>query len=580
MKRFIMACLVILGIGNMAMAQTKKVQLHFIETSDVHGSFFPYDFINRTPRAGTLARVSAYVKNMRREHGDNVILLDNGDILQGQPVCYYYNYIKTDVNNVAADIINYMNYDAEAIGNHDIETGHAVYDKWIREIKCPVVGANIISNETGEPYVAPYTIIERSGVRIAVIGMLTPAIPNWLKEPIWSGLHFEEMVSSATRWVDYVKKNERADVVVGLFHSGWDGGIKTEDYVEDASRAVAEQVPGFDLILFGHDHTPRHLTVTNTAGNEVLCLDPANNATRVAHATLNIVNNNGKWIVKEKIGELADVRNIPVDSVFVNHFQAEIDSVNAFVNRKIGMFKHSIYTRDSYFGNSAFNDFIQNLQLQITGADIAFNAPLGFDEKINAGDITVADMFKLYKYENQLYVMRLTGDEIRKHLEMSYDLWCNTMTSPDDHLLLLNTETKNDAQRMGFKNMSFNFDSAAGIDYEVDVTKPDGQKVRILRMSNGQPFDPKKWYRVAINSYRGNGGGELLTKGAGIPHDSLESRIMWQSELDQRYYLMKEIERQGTLDPQPNHNWRFVPEEWTVPAARRDSLLLFGKAAK
>ena len=94
-------------------------------------------------------------------------------------------------------------------------------------------------------------------------------------------------------------------------------------------------------------------------------------------------------------------------------------------------------------------------------------------------------MFNLYKYENGLYVMRLTGEEIRKHLEMSYDLWANTMKSADDHLLLLDEKTYGDQQRLGFKNFSFNFDSAAGIDYEVDVTKPNGEKVKILRMSNG-----------------------------------------------------------------------------------------------
>ena len=117
---------------------------------------------------------------------------------------------------------------------------------------------------------------------------------------------------------------------------------------------------------------------------------------------------------------------------------------------------------------------------------------------------------------------------------MSYDLWCNTMKSPETIFFLL-SNTQNDAQRLGFKNFSFNFDSAAGIDYEVDVTKPDGQKVRILRMSNGEPFDENKWYTVAVNSYRANGGGELLTKGAGIPRDSLKSRIIWESPKDQRH---------------------------------------------
>ena len=158
---------------------------------------------------------------------------------------------------------------------------------------------------------------------------------------------------------------------------------------------------------------------------------------------------------------------------------------------------------------------------------------------------------------------------------MSYNLWVNTMKSPDDHLLLLSEQTLGDQQRLGFKNYSFNFDSAAGINYVVDVTKPYGQKVKILKMSNGQPFSENKWYRVAINSYRGNGGGELLTRGAGIPRDSLEGRIIWRSERDQRYYLMDEIKRAGTIDPKPNNNWKFVPEEWVKPASERDYNILY-----
>ena len=186
-------------------------------------------------------------------------------------------------------------------------------------------------------------------------------------------------------------------------------------------------------------------------------------------------------------------------------------------------------------------------------------------------------MFNLYRYENELYVLRMTGEEVRKHLEMSYDLWVNTMTSADDHIMLLNDGSNDDKQRFMFKNLAFNFDSAAGIDYEVDVTKPDGQKVRILRMSNGEPFDEHKWYKVAMNSYRGNGGGELLIRGAVIPKEEIPNRIIYQSERDQRHYLMQEIEKAGVLNPQPHNNWRFVPEEWTVPAIKRDRKLLFGE---
>ena len=575
-KKFIFCVCIAMLLTSIPMtAKNKTVRLRIIETTDVHGAFFPYDFINRKPKAGTLARVSSYVNKLRNEPGNNVILVDNGDILQGQPTCYFYNYINTQQVNVAAELLNYMKYDAQNLGNHDVETGHAVYDKWIKELNCPVLGANIIDTKTGKPYVPPYTILQKEGVKVAILGIITPAIPNWLTEDLWEGLYFKEMVSTARYWMDYLRNNERPDVVIGLFHSGKDGGIVTDEYDEDASIKIAKEVPGFDVILFGHDHARFNETVINNEGKGVLCLNPANNAIYVADATIELTLKRGKVVDRKTTGQLVNITEEPVDELFMKHFQPHMDAVNNFVNRKIGEFKHSIYTRDSYFGNSAFTDFIMNLELQISGADIAFNAPLSFDAAIKEGNLYVSDMFNLYRYENQLCVMRLTGEEIRRHLEMSYNLWVNTMKSPDDHLLLLAENTWNDQQRLGFKNYTFNFDSAAGIDYEVDVTKPEGQKVHILRMSNGEPFDEAKWYKVAINSYRAKGGGELLTKGAGIPHDSLNARILWRSEKDLRYYLMQEIEKAGIMDPQPNTNWRFVPEEWVKPAAERDRKILF-----
>lgn len=577
MKKLIMAVfLTLAGLSSVnAEGKERTVTLRIVETSDVHGSFFPYDFINQKPKAGTLARVSTYVKRLRETYGDRLLLLDNGDILQGQPTCYYYNFINTDSENIAASVVNYLQYDAEAIGNHDIEPGHAVYDKWIKEVECPSLAANVINEKTSKPYTVPYAIFNRDGVKIAVIGMLTPAIPNWLTREIWEGMRFEDMVETAKSTIKQLKKKEKPDVIIGLFHSGSEGGIITNGTEEDASYSVARKVPGFDLILFGHDHTRHNETIINKEGKPVLCLDPANNAITVADATIEVKLVGKKVTGKKVSGKLVDITKEEVDQDFMSYFQPQIDEIHKFVDREIGYFANTISTRDCYFGSSAFNDFILNLQLQITGADISFNAPLAFDAEIKKGVVRVSDMFNLYKYENQLYVMQLTGKEIKDHLEMSYDQWVNTMTSPDDHLLLLSDRTWGDQQRLGFKNMTFNFDSAAGIDYVVDVTKPDGEKVNIIRMSNGQPFDEHKTYKVAVNSYRGNGGGELLTRGAGIPKEELEKRIVWRSERDQRYYLMQEIEKAKTIDAKPNNNWKFIPEEWTIPAAKRDRDILF-----
>ena len=573
-----------------ARQDTRTIRLKVIETSDVHGHFFPYDFMENRPLKGTLVRANAYIKKQREQYGERLLLIDNGDILQGQPCVYWSNYVMPEYENLAASVVNYMKYDAETVGNHDIEPGHKVYDKWIREVRCPLLGANIVLKKQpsaeqlgGRPYqvydnLHPYSTHNVDGVKICIIGMLTPSIPHWLNESIWKGMEFEEMVSCARKWVKYIQEYEHPDLIFGLFHSGREGGIVDDNGAEEnATAAVAREVPGFDIIFFGHDHQVHNEWVTNTAGKQVLIIDPSCYVQNVAEAELELTYTNGHLTKKDIKGHIVSVRDEQIDEQMMTHFQPKIDQIKQYVSRKIGHFEHPIYTRESFFGNSAFTDLIHNLQMQISKADISFNAPLSFNTVINAGDVTQADMFKLYRFENLLYVLRMTGEEIRKHLEFSYDMWTNIMTSPDDHALRLNKDSKEDQQRTGFQYYTFNFDSACGIDYEVDLTKPDGQKVHILQMSNGQLFDEKKWYKVVMNSYRANGGGELLTKGAGIPKDSLDGRVLFHTELDQRHYLTEEIQRMGVIDPQPNHNWRFIPEAWTKPALERDRKSLFGE---
>ena len=587
MTKKLLPILALLGVSltMTAKTNTKTIRLKVIETSDVHGHFFPYDFMEQKPLKGTLVRANTYINSQRSIYGDNLLLIDNGDILQGQPCVYWSNYVMPEDENLAASVINYMRYDAETVGNHDIEPGHKVYDKWIREVRCPLLGANIVKEECKNGNASlnniyeglkPYSVHYKDGVKICIIGLLTPTIPSWLNHSIWKGIEFEEMVSCARKWVKYIQDYEKPDLLFGIFHSGLDGGIVTDNCAENATADVAREVPGFDVIFFGHDHQVHKEWIVNKNGQNVLCIDPSCYVKNVAEAEIELTYTNGKLSKKVIEGHIVNVLDEEVDTDMLNHFQPQIEAVKSYVSQKIGRFESPIYTRESFFGNSAFTDLIHNLQLQITNADISFNAPLSFNTTINAGDVTMADMFKLYRFENLLFVLRMTGEEIRKHLEYSYDMWTNTMKSPEDHALRLNDNSKDDQQRTGFQYYTFNFDSACGIDYEVDLTKPDGEKVKILRFTNGVPFDEKKWYKVAMNSYRANGGGELLTLGAGIPQDSLYNRVIFHTDRDQRYYLTNEIKRMGVINPKPNSNWKFIPEEWVKPALERDRQQLFG----
>lgn len=575
--KLLICLMTLLGLGSLSAvhaSQDGEVTLKLIETSDVHGCYFPYDFIRNKPMKGSLARVSSYVKEQREKY-ENVILMDNGDILQGQPVAYYYNYMDTISEHVCAAMLNYMKYDVGTMGNHDVETGHAVYDRWVRQCNFPVLGANIVDNKTEKPYLPPYQVIEKEGVKIAILGMITPAIPSWLPEQLWSGLHFEDMEDCARKWVKFIREKENPDVLVGLFHAGPEGN-KLDNVVENGSGNVAKSVPGFDVVFMGHDHTRRYEKVVNVEGDSVLLIDPANMSKVVSEVTFTIKKQDGKVVSKQVEGKLVNMDGYAPDADFMNIFSGAYETTMDFVSRNIGRIEHTISSKEAFFGPSAFVDLIHQLQLDIAGADISFCAPLSAYAEIKKGDICVSDMFNLYKYENLLYTMKLTGKEIKDFLEMSYALWTNQMQSPDDHLMLLNEEDNGFGR---FKNPSFNFDSAAGIIYTVDVTKPQGEKIRIERMANGEPFDLNKTYRVAVNSYRGNGGGDLLTKGAGIPKTELAKRIVYSTDKDLRYYLMKRIEEVKVLEPKPLNQWKFIPEEWTVPASKRDYDILFGEKA-
>lgn len=552
-------------------------QLKIILTSDVHGNFFMHDYVNNHAVKGSMARVYAYVQSLRRTWGKRLLLLDAGDMTQGNPIVYYSNYMDRSGRNLPAELMNYMNYDVGVVGNHDIETGHAVYDAWVRGCNFPVLGANVIDVATGKCYFKPYTIIERSGVRLAVLGMTTPAIPNWLPPALWSGLHFQDMVECAGYWMKVIRDTEHPDVVIGLFHSGKEGGIVMPRYAENAALDVARLVPGFDVVCYGHDHMRNCESVVNVEGQDVLCCAPTSLAVAVGEIDLKVsVNGQGHTKVVGKSAHVTDLSfySAPETRYLQHYFRRFIHNTEYYVNKVIGTFTRTIRSQDAYFGPSAFVDIVHAVQLKASGAEISFASPVSFSAEIKQGDVHVRDVFNLYRYDDVVYTIRLTGREVKDYLEMSYGLWVEQMHSPDDHIMQLDY-VLDDGKRLGFRHLAYNFDSAAGIVYEIDVTRPVGQKINIQGMADGKAFSMDATYQVAVNSYRGNGGGELLTKGAGISHECLATRLLRATTIDLRQLIIEYIEQNQELNVQPFTQWKFVPAVVAQPAIERDRKLLF-----
>lgn len=584
LKKFRFIISIIIFSLSFSIAQTVNVKI--IETSDVHGAIFPYDLVNDRPSNSSLAQVTTYLNEQRSDTNQIVFLLDNGDILQGDPVVYYYNFEKTDTIHLYADVMNFMKYDAATIGNHDIETGHNVYDKFNKEINFPWLAANAINTQTNEPYFKPYTTIERGGIKVAVLGLITPAIPKWLPEKIWEGIRFDDMIETAEKWAKKIRETEQPDLLIGLFHAGvnynYSGESDSNYKNENASKLIAEKVAGFDVIFVGHDHEGWNFKTRNPNGKEVLVLGTQAGARTLAVANIKLKFDKfcGFFAANEMSGEIVEVKNFQADEIFMTRFSPAFDEVKKYVSRPIGRFTKSISSRDALFGPSEFVDLINSVQLELTNADVSFTAPLSFNAMIKEGEIFVKDMFNLYRYENLLYTITMSGKEIKDYLEFSYGNWFNQMKNENDHLLRFRLDDNGNiiySQRNNSPELYerfYNYDAAAGIDYVVDVTKPINERVMIIKLSDGGEFDFNRQYKVAVNSYRGNGGGDHLTVGAKIPKDELNKRLISSTDKDLRYYMMKWIEEKKTVEPKLLNNWKIVPENFWQSGKQIDYQIL------
>ena len=487
--RFLSRMVLVLLISISTLAQTVTVKI--IETSDVHGAIFPYDLKDNKETSNSLARVTTYLKEQRADSNQIVFLLDNGDILQGDPVVYYYNFEKTDTIHLYADVMNYMKYDAATVGNHDIETGHDVYDKFNKEINFPWLAANAINTTTNESYFKPYTTIERRGVKIAVLGLTTPAIPQWLPEKIWTGMRFDDMVETAQKWVKKIRETEQPDLMIGLIHAGVDYTYNDQNENtyknENASQLVAEKVEGLDLVFVGHDHAGWNFKTKSPSGKEVLILGTTAGARNVAVANYILKYDKMCMIYdkKEIKGELIDMKNYAPDIEFMNRYKNNFEEAKNYVSRSVGEFSEMISSRDAMFGPSKFVDLIHTIQLDLTDADVSFSAPLSFNAKIDKGNVFVSDMFDLYKYENLLYTMEFTGQEIKDYLEFSYGNWFNQMKDENDHLLKFkldeggNVKYSERTKSPELEERYYNFESAAGIDYVLILQNQSAKELQL-----------------------------------------------------------------------------------------------------
>ncbi|MBE0641891.1 MAG: bifunctional metallophosphatase/5'-nucleotidase, partial [Bacteroidales bacterium] len=410
------------------------MRLLIAATSDLHGAIFPVRSSDGSYKGQSLANISTLISGLRQDYPGQLILLENGDLIQGDPASYYYNFISTTDTHLFVRALHYLGYDAATIGNHDIEAGPAVYEKFRRDLNFPWLGGNVLRSADDKPWFKPYHIIERQGVKIAVLGLTTPAVPQWLPRQLWEGMYFEDMAHSARRWMDIINNEEKPDLVIGLFHSGADTSWKTTGFQnlehENAASWVASTVPGFDLIICGHDHQGWNMKVKGPSGDSVLILGTTSRARDIALAEIILPEDRGTSGKPQIRGRLEPTTAYDADPVFLRKFSREMNAIEKFVKDTIGYLKQGLTAAEAVFGPAPFTDLIHRAQMDISGAGISFTAPLSTNAKLSAGPVTIGHLFDLYRYENFLYVMELKGAEIDGYLEYAVNGWFANMSSP------------------------------------------------------------------------------------------------------------------------------------------------------
>ena len=551
--------------------------LTVLSTNDVHGTWFDSTYVDSRTRPSLLA-INHYVDSVRAADGaENVLLIDAGDCLQGDNAPYYFNYVDTITPHLFPRLMSYMKYDAVAVGNHDIETGHPVYDRVAADLKkCGVdfLAANAIRNDNGKPYFKPYKVVKRGGLKVAILGYTNANMKAWLQEEIWSGMHFEPIVKVIQQDVDRIRAKERPDVMVVVMHSGTGDGDGS--MLESEGLDAFHLVKGVDWVLASHDHRP-YVEATDSCG----FLNSGSHARNVAEGRMHLTVKGRKIVSKTYEVGLIPVKAEMADPVMREQFQADYDAVKAFTLKEVGVLNTDLWTRDAYRGMSDYMNLIHTLSLGCKPADVSFAAPLTFNGRVASGILKYNDLFTIYPYENQLFVVKMTGDEIKRYLEASYDKWINTVGKADDTLLKIQNQDdpRTQSQRWSFVNRSYNFDSAAGINYTVDVTRPVGERIAISGMADGSAFDPLREYNVAMTSYRASGGGGLM-KEVGIDTDRIDERVVARYP-EIRNILYDYLMENGSIDPEviglPTviGQWKFVPEKLVEPAMERDMNRLF-----
>ena len=526
-----------------ALAHAEQTAVTVLATTDLHGNLLPIDYVTDKPASRGLASIATLIRAAEAE-APNHLLIDCGDTIQGTPLEYaYQTFVRTGAGPLglkpatplSADpmmlAMNALGYDAMAVGNHEFNFGLRNLDAARNAAKFPWLSANTTGG--AHPF-APYIVKSIAGVKIAVIGITTPAVPTWEKPENLGSYRFGSPIDAVRKAVAELRAKERPDVILVAAHSG----LGPEEPAENVVAELAAKVEGIDAIVFGHSHRELEGRIIG----KTLVVQPKNWGISLARLDFTFERQgSGPWTLKDRRSRLIPVKP---DTAAAPDILALARPYHEFAERYLNTpVATSAVEQSAALGrvmDSALVDAVERVQLEYAKADVSFTALFNPSVKVPKGEVTVRQIAALYPYDNELYAVEGTGKMVKDALENAARFYLSCEGARCGEPPLINRDV-----------IGFNYDMAEGVEYEIDLTRPAGDRVRNLRF-HGEPLAPDRKLRIAINNYRaaGSAGYSMF---AGAP-------ILWRSGREIRDLLVEYYTAHKNLPAVASGNWRIVPE--------------------
>ena len=528
-------------------SRAEETRVTVLHTTDLHGALLPFDDLLNRPASRGLAKVATAVAAVRAE-GPPVMLLDAGDATAGSPLVSVWQRDHAGEPEPVTRAMNALGYDAMAVGNHEFDYGPAVLEATRAAAGFPWIAANVVRAD-GSPAFAPAIVREyEGGVRVGVFGLATPAVPLLADSAQRAGYEFLSPIEIARREVIRLRGAERCDVVIALAHTGLEKDPRTgQARLGDAPNEnfgwrLANEVPGLDVVILGHTHA----TVPSVTVNGALVTQAGHHGEALGRIDLTLTRATGAspWKLTDRRARVIALGDsVAADPALSDSLAGYAARTKAALDETVGFAAGALFSPGGRYADNALLQLVQRAQLDATGADVSLATLFDPAQRIPAGPITVRDLLRLYPYENTLVTVEMTGADLRQALEQSARVFADYSYEAGAPLTVAGMP-------------GWNFDMPLGVTCEVDLTRPAGE--RILHLSwKGEPLDPARRLRVAVNGYRAAGGGDFTM--------IRRARVVGRPALTAPAALLDYVRRHPNVEARVEPSWTVLPDYAPMP---------------